>query len=41
MDEIGHRPLGSDVELVMVPRSRVREGLEVEGGQGRDGNQDF
>lgn len=41
MDEIGHRPLGSNAELVMVPRSRVREDLEVGGGQGRDGNQGF
>lgn len=33
MNETGPRPLGSNVELGMVLRSRVMEGLEVEGGQ--------
>lgn len=41
MDETGPRPPGSSVELVMMLRSRVREGLEAEGGQGRGGNQGF
>lgn len=45
MDETGPRPPGSSVELVMMLRSRVREGLEAEGGQGRvgvgAGNQGF
>lgn len=33
MNETGPRPLGSNVELGIVLRSRVMEGLEVEGGQ--------
>lgn len=41
MNETGLRPLESNVELGMVLRSRVMEGLEVEGGQGRDGSQGF
>lgn len=39
MSETGPRPLGSNVELVMALRSRVMEGLGVEGGPGRDGSQ--
>lgn len=38
MDGTGPKPLGSNVELV---RSRVREGLEIEGSWGGNGSQGF